>query len=78
VKETPTTLVEFSGYVEYWMPLPKSPSNKHNNNNGIEPIENALYATGRFLTTEATDLAEGILEYLKDSEFEIIKINPPK
>jgi hypothetical protein len=26
VKETPTTLVEFSGYVEYWMPLPKAPS----------------------------------------------------
>ena len=26
VKETPTTLVEFSGYVEYWMPLPIPPS----------------------------------------------------
>lgn len=37
-----------------------------------EPIEDALYATQRFLTTEATDLAEGILEYIKDAGFTIV------
>lgn len=38
-----------------------------------EPIENALYATKRFLTTQATDLAEGIFEYLKDAGFTIVR-----
>lgn len=38
-----------------------------------EPIENALYATKRFLTTQATDLAEGILEYLKDAGYTIVR-----
>lgn len=38
-----------------------------------EPIENALYATRRFLTTQATDLAEGILEYLKDAGYTIVR-----
>ncbi len=38
-----------------------------------EPIENALYATKRFLTTQATDLAEGILEYIKDAGFTIVR-----
>jgi len=38
-----------------------------------EPIENALYATERFLTTQATDLAAGILEYLKDAGFTIVR-----
>ncbi len=38
-----------------------------------EPIENALYATKRFLTTQATDLAEGILQYLKDAGFTIVR-----
>ncbi len=42
-----------------------------------EPIENALYATKRFLTTEATSLAESIIEYLKDYGYEIVKINQP-
>ena len=44
-----------------------------------EPIENALYATKRFLTTQATDLAEGILEYLKDAGFTIVRTDgkPP-
>jgi hypothetical protein len=31
-----------------------------------EAIENALYATRKFLTTEASDLADDILMYLKD------------
>jgi hypothetical protein len=38
-----------------------------------EPIENALYATKRFLTTQATYLAEGIIEYLKDAGFKIVR-----
>ena len=38
-----------------------------------EPIENALYATKRFLTTQATELAEGILDYLKDAGFTIVR-----
>lgn len=38
-----------------------------------EPIENALYATRRFLTTQATDLAEGILEYIKDAGYTIVR-----
>lgn len=39
-----------------------------------EPIENALYATKRFLTTQCTDLAEGILLYLKDAGYKLVKI----
>ena len=38
-----------------------------------EPIENALYATRRFLTTQATDLAEGIIQYIKDSGYIIVR-----
>ena len=38
-----------------------------------EPIENALYATKRFLTTQATDLAEGIIQYIKDAGYTIVR-----
>jgi hypothetical protein len=38
-----------------------------------QPIEDALYATKRFLTTEAANLADGILEYLEDHGFTVIK-----
>ena len=38
-----------------------------------EPIENALYATRRFLTTQATDLAEGIIQYIKDAGYTIVR-----
>ena len=38
-----------------------------------EPIENAIYATNRFLTTEATDLAEGIIQYIKDAGYSIVR-----
>lgn len=38
-----------------------------------EPIENALYATKRFLTTQATDLAEGIIQYIKDAGYIIVR-----
>ena len=40
-----------------------------------EPIENALYATGIFLTDEASDLADGIMTYLKEAGFKIVKAN---
>lgn len=39
-----------------------------------EPIENALYATKRFLTSQASDLAEDILQYLKEAGYIIIKL----
>ena len=32
-----------------------------------EPIQNALYATGRFTTEQCDDLADGILQYIKDA-----------
>ena len=38
-----------------------------------EPIENALYSTNRFLTTQATDLAEGIIQYIKDAGYTIVR-----
>lgn len=38
-----------------------------------EPIQNALYATNKFLTDECTELADGILNYLKDAGFKIVK-----
>jgi hypothetical protein len=31
-----------------------------------EPIENALYATGRFVPEVCSDLTDGILEYIDD------------
>lgn len=37
-----------------------------------EPIENALYATGNFNTGDCTDLAIGIIDYLKDAGFVIM------
>jgi predicted RNase H-like nuclease (RuvC/YqgF family) len=33
-----------------------------------ESIENALYATGRFTTSECEELASGIMQYLDESE----------
>lgn len=37
-----------------------------------EPIEDALYATGKFTTTDCTDLAEGILQYLADAKMKVV------
>jgi hypothetical protein len=37
-----------------------------------EPIENALYATNRFLPTQCTDLADGIIQYIKDAGYTIV------
>jgi len=38
-----------------------------------EPIQSALYATRRFLTDECTELADGILTYLNDYGFKIVR-----
>lgn len=37
----------------------------------LEPIQNALYATNRFTTDECNTLADGILMYLKDAGYSI-------
>lgn len=36
-----------------------------------ETVENALYSTGRYTTDQCTDLAEGIIIYIKDSGLKI-------
>ncbi len=38
-----------------------------------EPIENALYATGKFTTCQCTELANGIFQYLKEAGFSVIR-----
>jgi hypothetical protein len=38
-----------------------------------EPIENALHGTGNFFTYECTKLASGILEYLNDHGYKIVR-----
>lgn len=38
-----------------------------------EPIQNALYSTGRFTTEQCDELADGILQYIKDAGFFIGK-----
>ena len=37
-----------------------------------EPIQDALYATGRFTTDECDTLADGILRYIKDAEIMMV------
>ena len=39
----------------------------------LEPIQNALYATGRFIPEECTELALGILQYIEDAGYSVIK-----
>jgi len=39
-----------------------------------EPIQNALYATDRFHTEEATELAEGIIQYITDAGYKIVRL----
>ena len=38
-----------------------------------EPIQSALYATRHFLTDECTELADGILTYLNDYGFKVVR-----
>ncbi len=37
----------------------------------LEPIQNALYATGMMSTEVCTDVAKGILVYMEDAGFEV-------
>lgn len=37
-----------------------------------EPIQNALYATGKFTTDDCSTLADGILQYIKDAKMSIV------
>jgi len=39
----------------------------------LEPIQDALYATGKLLTDECTDISVSILMYLKDAGYSIVK-----
>lgn len=38
-----------------------------------EPIQNALYATNAFTTDQCSNITDGILLYLKDAGFDIVK-----
>ena len=41
----------------------------------LEPIQNALYATHAFSLDDCTGLASGILSYLKEAGFAIVRGN---
>ncbi len=38
-----------------------------------EPIQNALYSTDRLTTDQCTELAYGILAYLNESDFKVVR-----
>lgn len=38
-----------------------------------EPIQNALYATGTFTTDQCSNITDGILLYLKEAGFKVVK-----
>jgi hypothetical protein len=38
-----------------------------------EPIQNAIYATGRFTTDQCTEFADGILTYLNEAGFKVVR-----
>ena len=38
----------------------------------VTPIQDALYATGRFSTDDCSNLADGILQYIKDAKMSIV------
>jgi hypothetical protein len=44
-------------------------------NDVFAPIEDALYATNSFTTDQARNIAEGIVQYIKDAGFDIIKVD---
>lgn len=41
----------------------------------LTPIQDALYATGKFTTDDCSTLAEGILQYIRDAGMNIICSN---
>ena len=43
-----------------------------------EPIQNALYATSKLTIDQCNNMTEGILQYIKDAGFEIVKGNEAK
>ncbi len=38
----------------------------------LEPIQNALYATGKFTTDDCDLLSDGILQYLNDAGLKVV------
>ena len=42
---------------------------------GINHIEDALYATGRFTTIQCSQLADGIMQYIKDGGYALIRVD---
>lgn len=42
-----------------------------------EPIENALYSTGKFTTEDCTELAKGILQYINEHGLKVINPTTP-
>ncbi len=45
------------------------------NEDALEPIQNALYATHAFSLDDCTGLSNGILSYLKEAGFAIVRGN---
>jgi hypothetical protein len=43
-----------------------------------EPIQNALYSTGKFQVDECNELANGIIQYIKDAGMTIVKSTNPQ
>lgn len=39
-----------------------------------EPIQNALYSTDRFMTHECTELSDGILTYLNEAGYKVVRV----
>jgi len=42
---------------------------------GINHIEDALYATGKFTTEQCTMLTEGIMQYIQDAGYALIRVD---
>lgn len=38
-----------------------------------EPIQNAIYATGSYTTDQCTEFADGILTYLNEAGFKVVR-----
>jgi len=63
-----------SGMVRYWITQAlKNARTSLPDEDVSEPIQNALYATNAFTTDQCSNITDGILLYLKDAGFEIVK-----
>lgn len=74
-------VIGFNGDESYLFPAPQVNKAQEENDGGFAdresvraPIENALYATNRLTPEQATELAEGILDYLLDENYWPVKI----